>query len=73
MNVLTGTLTINNVNILFDDGTTHGCPNTTRGRAWLESECTADIVKAVEAVWGDKPTVTEPAPLPQVPPQPTAE
>jgi hypothetical protein len=34
--------------------------NSTTGRMQLEAECTADIIQAVEAVWGSVPTVTEP-------------
>lgn len=71
MNILT--LTKDSVSIQSDEYGMRAYVNSIRGRAQLEAECTADIVKAVEAQWGDKPTVTEPAPLPQVPPQPTAE
>lgn len=37
-----------------------GYANSTLGRTQLEAECPADIVKAVEAEWGNTPTMTEP-------------
>lgn len=55
------------------DGINHAkaYDNNVRGRAELESECTADTVQAVYKVWGDKPSVTEPT-YPEPPaPQPS--
>lgn len=46
--------------------------NSTRGRAELEAECPAEVVQDVYKVWGDKPTVTEPKPVQQSAPKPSA-
>ena len=68
MKIYDDCLTKNDVRI-FADSTDHAAwngicafTNSTRGRAQLEAECPADIVKAVEDVWGSSPTVTEPTP-----------
>ena len=53
-------LNSNSVSIQSDEYGMRAYVNSIRGRAQLEAECTADIVKAVESVWGDKPTVIEP-------------
>lgn len=34
-------------------------PNSDRGRAQIEEECSPEIVQRVYAVWGKTPTVTE--------------
>ena len=60
------TLTENSVSIQSDEYGMRAYVNSARGRAQLEAECPADIVQAVEAVWGTTPTVTEPT-LPKQP------
>lgn len=73
MKIFESTLTGACVSIQSDEYGARAYVNSASGRAQLEAECTADVVKAVEAVWGSKPTVTEPV-LPNMPaPQPTAE
>ena len=68
MQIYPNTLTKNSVSIQSDEYGMRAYVNSIRGRSQLEAECPADIVKAVEAKWGDKPTVTEPTyPTPPAP------
>lgn len=67
MQIYPNTLTANVVSIQSDEHGMRAYVNSARGRAQLEAECTTDIAKAVEAVWGSATTVTEP-----VMPAPTA-
>jgi hypothetical protein len=60
MQILATTLNKDSVSIKSDEYGMRAYINSTRGRAQLESECPAEIVQQVYAVWGDKPTVTEP-------------
>ena len=67
MQIHNGTLTNTSVSIEIGNNLC-AYVNSARGRALIEAECTEDIVKAVFAVWGDKPTVTEPTyPTPPAP------
>ena len=61
MVIYENTLTQNAVSIQSDEYGMTAYVNSTRSRAQLEAECTADIVQEVEAVWGTAPTVTDPA------------
>ncbi|HEX3018558.1 MAG TPA: hypothetical protein VHP31_12000, partial [Caproicibacter sp.] len=60
MQIYPNTLIANSVSIQSDEYGMRAYVNSVRGRAQLESECTADVVKAVETVWGSTPTVMEP-------------
>jgi hypothetical protein len=71
MNIYPSTLSTISVTIHADDSDSavwmgeRFYTNSARGRTQLEAECSAEIVQAVYAVWGDAPTVEEPAPTPQ--------
>lgn len=54
-------ITTKYVSVNNDAGVTKGYPNSISGRAALESECPPDIVQQIFEVWGDTPTVDEPA------------
>lgn len=71
MKIYNNTLTDKSVSIQSNEYGMRVYVNSTRGRAQLESECSADIVKAVYAVWGDNPTVIEPTPPTPPAPQPS--
>lgn len=66
MQIYPNTLNSSGVSIQSDEYGMRAYVNSARGRAQLESECPADIVQTVEAVWGTAPTVTEPT-LPVTP------
>lgn len=61
MNIYPNSLTDTSVSIQSESYGMRAYINSIHGRAQLEAECPADIVKSVEAVWGSDPTVTEPA------------
>lgn len=65
MEIYKNTLTAISVSVQSDEYGMRAYVNSTRGRAMLEAECPADVVQAVEAVWGATPTVTEPTPTEQ--------
>lgn len=74
MQIYNGTLTANSVSIESTEYGMRAYVNSVRGRAQLEAECTADIIKEVELAWGDTPKVTEPTlqiPTDPQPEQPT--
>ena len=64
-------LTNTSVSIQSDEYGMRAYINSTRGRAQLESECPAEIVQQVYAVWGDTTTVAEPEIPPAPEPQPS--
>jgi hypothetical protein len=67
MEIYPGTLIKDSVSIQLDENSVVSYVNSTRGRTQLEAECTTDIVKAVEDVWGSEATATAPPTIPKLP------
>lgn len=73
MQIYLDTLSPTGVSIESDEYGVRAYVNSESGRAQLEAECTADVVKAVYDAWGSTATVTEPTFSEQPTPQPTVE
>lgn len=71
MKIYLDTLNQNSVSIQSEAYGMRAYVNSIRGRAQLESEVPDYLVAEIYNIWGDTPTVVEPAPIPQPDPQPS--